>query len=109
MATTMRRPLLNVFAALSLLLIVGIVTLWVRSNWRDDVAVYRTYGSGYWTWRGIDSWGGLLECYSTSAAKEANYTESGWFLQLGQPSIWKNVPEKIGAMSARGGYGFFVS
>ena len=33
----MHRWLLNTFAALSLLLMLAVVTLWVRSNWRSDV------------------------------------------------------------------------
>src|SRR5438067_1929878 len=57
----MRRWLLNIFAALSLLLMVGVVTLWVRSYWRADaVAVRAPTRSAYSHSISFESGAGLI-------------------------------------------------
>src|SRR4051794_5909732 len=107
----MRRWLLNILAALSLLLMLGVVTLWVRSSWRWDLAEYNWITGTTYVNHQFDSTTGFLEWTRSRAdARIINVDAvAGWSCHS-QGALRSGFLEaEMRAYHPFGGMGFYVA
>ena len=105
-----RRWLLNIFAALSLLLMIGVVMLWVRSYWRwdwVDRAVQHVQG---WSACELTSYSGLVVVGWTSGENPeqigVRYPRFGWDWISDEASVGDPTPMLFEG-TKRGGLHFY--